>query len=260
MKNKTVNKKVLRAMSIGLAAMMAATSMPLTVLADDTAPADDSNQDDQSSEVQENTQNTTESEQALEPAANTAEEASKAVDSAVEKVISIDGNNISGNVANVIIVEHLETKEALEGETNNKTVNAIVDAGKNLIGAEATTEITAAEKHIEEINKVAKEVADAGTTADEKVGAATNVANEYKNTVEASSKAIDKIITGIETGNEAEINDLYKQAEAEVEKADKNYEDAKTKFDEAKAAAEKAVEAVEEAQKKYDEAVSAAQN
>ena len=66
MKNKTVNKKVLRAMSIGLAAMMAATSMPLTVLADDTAPADDANQDDQSSEVQENTQNTTEAEKAVD--------------------------------------------------------------------------------------------------------------------------------------------------------------------------------------------------
>lgn len=66
MKNKTVNKKVLRAMSIGLAAMMAATSMPLTVLADDTAPADDANQDNQSSEVQENTQNTTEAEKAVD--------------------------------------------------------------------------------------------------------------------------------------------------------------------------------------------------
>lgn len=80
MKNKTVNKKVLRAMSIGLAAMMAATSMPLTVLADDTAPADDANQGDQSSEVQENTQNTTEAEKAVEAVDTASDSANTVVD------------------------------------------------------------------------------------------------------------------------------------------------------------------------------------
>ena len=44
MKNKTVNKKVLRAMSIGLAAMMTVQPILATpVFADDTEPVDDSN-------------------------------------------------------------------------------------------------------------------------------------------------------------------------------------------------------------------------
>ena len=72
MKNKTVNKKVLRAMSIGLAAMMTVQPILATpVFADDTEPVDDSNTTTYDEENHES-ETTNEAREAVDTASNSA--------------------------------------------------------------------------------------------------------------------------------------------------------------------------------------------
>ena len=98
MKNKTVNKKVLRAMSIGLAAMMTVQPILATpVFADDTEPVDDSN--------------TTTYEEGTESAAS--EESSESTESAAPSVSEATTNTI-------------EVVNEITGYTN-----AAVDAASN---------------------------------------------------------------------------------------------------------------------------------
>ena len=73
MKNKTVNKKVLRAMSIGLAAMMTVQPILATpVFADDTEPVDDSNTTTYDEENHES-ETTDEAREAVDTASNSAD-------------------------------------------------------------------------------------------------------------------------------------------------------------------------------------------
>src|SRR5574344_1763841 len=73
MKNKTVNKKVLRALSIGLAAMMTVQPILATpVFADDTEPVDDSNTTTYDEEKHES-ETTDEAREAVDTASNSAD-------------------------------------------------------------------------------------------------------------------------------------------------------------------------------------------
>ena len=86
MKNKTVNKKVLRAMSIGLAAMMTVQPILATpVFADDTEPVDDSN-----TTYEEGTESAA-SEESSESTESAAPSVSEATTNTIEVVNEITG-------------------------------------------------------------------------------------------------------------------------------------------------------------------------
>ena len=89
MKNKTVNKKVLRAMSIGLAAMMTVQPILATpVFADDTEPVDDSNTTTYDEEKHES-ETTDEAREAVDTASNSADTVATDVE-AVQNDIKTD--------------------------------------------------------------------------------------------------------------------------------------------------------------------------
>lgn len=114
MKRRTRNDKVLRAITIGLATMIAATSAPITVLADE-------NENNDPGETLNNTQATpSETEQAAETASTvetTVESAASSVEAAVSTVVNGDTNQ---NIAPVSSIE--------AGNESQDEVTAFVNA------------------------------------------------------------------------------------------------------------------------------------
>lgn len=83
MKDNTANKNVLRAISIGLAAMMAITSMPLDVMADDSNSTDSENKNTYN-ETGHESQKADEAREAMDNAIETVEHVAEQVNSVVE--------------------------------------------------------------------------------------------------------------------------------------------------------------------------------
>lgn len=141
MKNKTVNKKVLRAMSIGLAAMMTVQPIFATpVFADDTEPVDDSNTTTYDEEKHES-ETTDEAREAVDTASNSADTVATDVE-AVQNDIKTDIPVIDQATGDVLNQASL-VPEALDkvGDTL-KVVDADLTIVENYLTDENVSKIT----------------------------------------------------------------------------------------------------------------------
>lgn len=141
MKNKTVNKKVLRAMSIGLAAMMTVQPILATpVFADDTEPVDDSNTTTYDEEKHES-ETTNDARKAVDTASNSADTVATDVE-AVQNDIKTDIPVIDQETGEVLNQANL-VPEALDkvGDTL-KVVDADLTIVENYLTDENVSKIT----------------------------------------------------------------------------------------------------------------------
>ena len=143
MKNKTVNKKVLRAMSIGLAAMMTVQPILATpVFADDTEPVDDSNTTTYDEEKHES---------------ETTNDAREAVDTASKSANTVvnDAEAVQNDIKTDIPVIDQETGEvlnqaSLDPEALEKVPKALEEVGDTLKVVDA--DLTIVENYLTEKN------------------------------------------------------------------------------------------------------------
>lgn len=145
MKNKTVNKKVLRAMSIGLAAMMTVQPILATpVFADDTEPVDDSNTTTYDEEKHES---------------DTTNDARKAVDTASKSANTVvkDAEAVQNDIKTDIPVIDQETGEvlnqaSLDPEALEKVPKALEEVGDTLKVVDA--DLTIVENYLTDEKKI----------------------------------------------------------------------------------------------------------
>ena len=279
MKNKTVNKKVLRAMSIGLAAMMTVQPILATpVFADDTEPVDDSNTttyeegtesaaSEESSEstesaapsVSEATTNTIEvvneitgyTNAAVDAASNTSDSISYATDlnelSTAENGQPVFPNDITTGEANPVNKE--EYIQTQDNEIKTAMESAVTaDAPAKDAAGNATTELKEAAEALSNVKKV-EETKDTEESKDSSIienkEAATNAANNAEEAVKTGNENVDKAIEAI---NNATSIAAAAQSAEEGNKAIADAEQAVSQYgDELAAARDRFNEAAEKA-------------
>ena len=230
MKNKTVNKKVLRAMSIGLAAMMTVQPVMATpVFADDTEPVDDSN-----TTYEEGTESAA-SEESSESTESAAPSVSEATTNTIKVVNEITGYtndasdaaiNTNNSISYATDLNELSTAEngqpvfpndittgkpnpVNEGEYIQTQDDAIETAMKSAVNADdpakdaagnATTELKEAAEALSNVEKV-EETKDTEESKDSSIienkEAATNAANNAEEAVKTGNENVDKAIEAI---------------------------------------------------------------
>lgn len=292
MKNKTVNKKVLRAMSIGLAAMMTVQPILATpVFADDTEPVDDSNTNYEEGTESETSEESSESTESAAPsvseattntievvneitgytnaasaaASNTSDSISYATDlnklSTAENGQPVFPNDITTGEANPVNKEEYiqtqdnEIKTAMESAVN-KDAPAKDAAGK------ATTELKEAAEALSNVKEV-EETKDTEESKDSSIienkEAATDAANNAEEAVKTGNGNVDKAIEAI---NNATSIAAAAQSAEEGNKAIADAEQAVSQYGDELAAARdrfnKAAQNAKDAEEAYNTAAKEA--
>ena len=258
MKKNIKNDKVIKAITIGLAAMIAATSVPTSVYADEAEGADNSTSQSESSSSEstsessesqsENTGSSSEDSSAAaaqtagdctEIANNDVPEVEEAVENAEEAIDSIDAENEVISPEDQVIVEDIQAGI----EEVASYIAPIGGEEGNL--AEASAAIGEAL-----VSDLAAE--NAANAADEQLAEAktqqTNFNNANNDTTEDADSAIDNADVANTSNSRTEAYQAKDDAEAALEKAKEGLAAATEAYD-------KTAEAVAKADEEYNEAV-----
>ena len=264
MKNKTVNKKVLRAMSIGLAAMMTVQPILATpVFADDTEPVDDAGSSVEATTESSSAETTTESSSEPAPtvedvkesyaeASNATGEIKKPLDQAVsagrdsDEFASFDQNN-GGELTNLNNAVVDTVIGAVDADTLNANRTDVSDAAINLVeeakrGGDKIFEVDADELLKGQVNTDIKNI----ETAENNLNDAINNQDKALEELNDNMIEITNNFTGtaglinIETGYYIETATSIPSATEHLENATEYKKDADEKFEQSKADYDKA--------------------
>lgn len=245
MRKELVNKKVVRAIALGLSAVMLTT--PITAHAE-TADVSTGNDDDNNNiENQEQQSEVKEAASAANDAIDAAVSPANTVKDDVENVVpgeagtDDDGDDLAQAVIDA--ADDVENNEAAEGAS-------IADADADVVLAD--TQIDAAEANADLAAGAVSDVKDAVDDANTAAGEAADIADKAVKDVETETDNI-KNATTIEDANAA-----YEAAEAVVEQAKTDFEAKTAEYNKAKGEYEAAVKKVAGYEKAYNDAVIAA--
>ena len=266
MKNKTLNKKVLRAMSIGLATMMATTSMPLNVLADDDIEGGADSSEDAVKEVKaEEVAPATPS----QPIVVVHEEVSQATDASVKSTNTVTATGVQeqfGENANLtpgvtggeadalkaIAIQVYKDAEAL------KAVGSVAEADELSDGVLAELKedaaVDTAKEELDDALAALQNTLVAEDSEEEDEEEINTVSSASENTVdlvdETEKSLLDKQQAIRGAGTISVANAAYNEAVALYDEAAEEVEDRKADM-------ETATEAYEKAEKVYQEKLAA---
>ena len=290
MKNKTVNKKVLRAMSIGLAAMMTVQPILATpVFADDTEPVDDTGSSVESTAESSSADTTTESSSEPAPTVGNVSQsytdASKAtgdikasLDPAVSagrdsnEFASFDQNN-GGELTNlnnavvdtVIGAVDAETLNANRAEVSDAAIQLVEDAKRDDRKDDKKFEVDADELLKGQVNTDIKNIETAENNLNDAINVQDTALDELNKKIEITNKftGTDGFIN-IETGKIEDATSIPAATEslgaatALKDGADKKFEDSKAAYDKAADDYKTAKAELDKKQQAYNDALNAA--
>lgn len=218
MAKKTTNKKVLRAMSIGLAAMMAIQPVLATpVLAEDTEGANTPEPVEESA-----AEETGASEQITEEVATVEEAAAEAKTAAEAVTTGAEAANEATIIVENLIEKNEEKIEAKGKELNDAMISVTVN--KDEIKAEA-----------EDVEPAIKKVIDAGNSLLESVEKSTVDAEDaVSNEVESEdveTSTTDEVDTAEEVAEAVKVADKASEASEEAEKAEDKVNETKSEIE-----------------------------
>ena len=277
MKRKVVNEKVIRAMAIGISAMLA-TATPMTAMAAEGEGDNPEAPQAGGSEAEVNT------------VVDDAQAAGESAEASVEAA-EIPVEKVTGDVETQVV-----TGEAGTDAEGNDLAQAVIDAAADLVGDATGNDLTKADTTIEtttdnldaaegaivssdsSLNKAQNAVNNANDAADEAVEAVTDAndaidakAGDISNaeTIDEANAAYDELVdiadeaektfnTKLDEYNEAKS--AYESAAADVEKYEQAYADAVALADSNAEAALKALEAAKEKADALEEALKAAKD
>lgn len=231
------NDKVIRAISIGLATMLASTSMPVIAMANEAEPdgaAQESQLNEESSSQQQNESSATvESYTACEDASVTAVEAAQAITDATGAVTDMAGDTTE-------LQQELGNAFSEVGETQ-ENISDIADALQDAM----IHEVKAEQK---------EETADASIAAFEEQNAAEK--DMEKKIVENADKAIEDAETANTTNSKKEAVNAKDSAEQEFETAKAELEKSTQVYEAVSQAAQKAQSDYDAAKSERDQAAA----
>lgn len=294
MKNKTVNKKVLRAMSIGLAAMMTVQPILATpVFADDTEPVDDAGSSVEATAESSSAETTTESTSAPAPTVeNVTQSYTEASKATGEIKASLDQAVSAGRDSNEFASYDKDNGGALTVLNNEVTGTEIGAVNKTELDKNRTDVSKAAMQLVEDAKRDDKKFeVDADellklkgpvNTDIDNIKTAEQNLNKAIDAIDAQDKALDELndkieITNSFTGTDGLINletgkiesatslpaatESFKEATKYKDKADeayKKFDDSKAAYEEAESNYNAAKADLEAKQQAYNEALNAA--
>ena len=286
MKNKTVNKKVLRAMSIGLAAMMTVQPILATpVFADDTEPVDDAGSSVEATAESSSAETTTENTSAPAPtvenvtqsyteASNTTGEIKASLDQAVSA--GRDSNEFAGfdqnnggeltNLNNAVVGTEIgavdaNTLNANRTDVSNSAIQLVNDAKRD----DEKFDVDADELLKDEVNSDIEDIKKADKDLNNAINAQDTALDELNKKIEITNSftGTDGLIN-LETGKiesatsiPAATESLENATELKDE-ADKKFEQSKADYDKAADDYKTAKADLEAKQQAYNEALNAA--
>lgn len=250
MKRKVVNEKVIRAMAIGISAMLA-TATPMTAMAAEVEGDPEGG-------------NSNEAEQTTKPASDVYDDAQEAADKAsestteAEKSANVIKKDVTDNVsAGEVIVEiDGEEKDLSQDviDAAGKTENVVAEEGSSI--AEAKPGITNAKDQLDiaETNDGLSDSAlgkatDAATNADE-------IATDMKDAMDKANATADQQVQNIENATTvADANAAYDELAATASAAQEEFNTKLKEYNDAKDAYDAAAKKVAEYEAAYEEAI-----
>ncbi|MGN0403524.1 MAG: hypothetical protein ACI4HQ_14870 [Acetatifactor sp.] len=262
MKNKVMNQKVLKAISIGLSAMMAMT--PMTAMAEEL---DNAGENGAGSEKLQQTQTPAEKAEAVEKAAGAlvaeADEEAGTADGAVteaakaeeEAVKSAEDTTVEAEAGTVEVEVSQDVKDAA-GELEKVTKDGAADADEN----DAEEIICDTEDVLSDAKDAAQKQTEATETAEEKVQQVEDITAGFETEMKDAAAQLDENQKEIENADTLQAaEDAKAEAENTVAAAEVAYEAAKAAVETAEADYTKAAEDAKAAAEKYNEAVADAE-
>lgn len=295
MKKNVKSEKVLRAITIGISAMLAVNSMPLTVLADETdGTSEPDNNDSSVSTETENSSVTSEAQAAADTTQESTDAAQSACDNVVGEITRDASSNIETSDSTAEVQQQTDSEQAVanvvdpvvEGEAGTDEeekdlAGAVIDAAEDLQNTisgstENTFEVKDNEGNIIEKSTIDDNLTDAkasledvdtaSKTANHEAKAASSVVND----VQKVADEIDDYMNGSqkteEDGSVTTTEGVTQKAEAlaeqitnatTVDDANKAYDELKGLTEEAEQKVAAATDQLSELQKKYDAAMKA---
>lgn len=249
MRKNSKNEKVIRAMAIGISAMLMASS-PLTALAAEGEGNSSEGNEDKNITV-------TPEAGVCDQAEAVAKDADKAVEGAeksaadvkaevVDKVAAGDVKDAEGKDLSQDILDanaKVEDKTVKDGSSLKDAESAVENADTTLGVAEANDKLSDAE-----LNKAADAAANAGQTA-----------AEAKDAMQASQDKVNGQIENIkDAASITDANAAYEEVKTTVDQAQADFDAKLGEYNTAKAAYEEAAQKVADYEKAYEEAVNSA--
>ena len=247
MRKNSKNEKVIRAMAIGISAMLMASS-PLTALAAEGEGTTPEGNEDKNITV---TPEAGIADQAQAAADKAATEAKKAEDKAYEVKAEVQegtkdaktevGEQLAGDIwkANA----NIEAKTSENGAPIDNAKTDIANADTALSAAEANDKLSDAE-----LNKAADAAANAGQTA-----------TEAKDAMQAAQNKVNGQIENIkDAASITDANAAYEEAKKTADQAQADFDAKLGEYNTAKTAYEEAAQKVADYEKAYEEAVNSA--
>lgn len=260
MKNRIINRKVLRAMSIGLAAMMTLEPMMATaVYADD---GDDGDDNEESNETSSSESSASSSSSSTE---SSAESASSACDNAVSSVstaISTGDNNtsvVTGGALTADDADAADSSAATALGTFESAVYGTDSEGNYNTDTKAEVAADAAAGAVRDVIKYEQKLSEANGNLSEAVSSAQGAAKDINNAVMTGDEIVTRVNDEIKNATSiADAQKAHDEGAAAIDEAVVAIEGEggfKAKYEVAKAEYDKALVAATEANNAYDAAV-----
>ena len=249
MRKNSKNEKVIRAMAIGISAMLMASS-PLTALAAEGEGNSSEGNEDKNITVTPEAGACDQAEAAAKDADKAVEDAEKSAADVkaevVDKVAAGDVKDAEGKDLSQDILDanaKVEDKTVKDGSSLKDAESAVENADTALGVAEANDKLSDAE-----LNKAADAAANAGQTA-----------AEAKDAMQASQDKVNGQIENIkDAASITDANAAYEEVKTTVDQAQADFDAKLGEYNTAKAAYEEAAQKVADYEKAYEEAVNSA--
>ena len=249
MRKNSKNEKVIRAMAIGISAMLMASS-PLTALAAEGEGNSSEGNEDKNITVTPEAGACDQAEAAAKDADKAVEDAEKSAADVkaevVDKVAAGDVKDAEGKDLSQDILDanaKVEDKTVKDGSSLKDAESAVENADTALGVAEANDKLSDAE-----LNKAADAAANAGQTA-----------AEAKDAMQASQDKVNGQIENIkDAASITDANAAYEEVKTTVDQAQADFDAKLGEYNTAKAAYEEAAQKVAAYEKAYEEAVNSA--
>lgn len=256
MKKNIVNDKVIRAMAIGISAMLA-TATPMTALA--AEEGEDSTPEAKSGEE-------SKSESKVSEAKEAAESASESVDTAQVSAETVKNDVVTNVKAGEAGTVESDTES---GETENiDLAQAVIDAAANVENADIKggTPLADAKTDIANTNIQLEIAKNNDDKPDEEYGkaetaasAAADIASEAEKAMNDANAKADEQVQQIKNATTvADANEAYDELAATAEQAQKEFNAKLEVYNKAKAAYDEAAAKVAEYEKAYNDAIATA--
>lgn len=253
-KNTLMNKKVIKALTIGLSASI--MFQPIGALADEniTDPVLDDGVLDEANEKMPAASIENEALEQVETVEDADKEAADKIEAAVDAVEIVADKKILEDVAD--LQKAADELEEAAGTLDEEHTEIVDDEEVTVVGT-TTEAVSEVKDSVEILASEGSTIEGALTAAEKAADEADKVIDEVAKTEEKAVKDMDAIIAKIkQDGTISATNESYVQAEEIVKAADAAYEQAKTDYEAAKSDYDTAVKAVADAQKEYDEALA----